>query len=75
MSAFFRIISVMAIALTFSLPALACGDDSGSGGDNPGKYLVPDYEGQMQKANDAADKAEQKQQEIEEGLKQMEEGP
>ncbi|MBI5869777.1 MAG: hypothetical protein HZB44_02290 [Actinobacteria bacterium] len=75
MSVFLRTLAVIAIALSFSLPALACGGDSGSGGDNPGNYLVPDYEGQKQKANDAAEKAEQKQQEIEESLKQMEEGP
>ncbi|MHB9112308.1 MAG: hypothetical protein ACYC4D_06735 [Thermoleophilia bacterium] len=74
MSRLFKILAVTSIALTFSLPAAACGD-SGSGGDNPGNFLVPDYEGQKQKAKDAADKAEQKQQEIEDNLRQMEEGP
>lgn len=69
-----RILAVTVIAVTFSLLITACGD-SENGGDNPGNYLVPDYEGQKQKANDAADKAEQKQKEIEENLRQIEEGP
>jgi hypothetical protein len=74
MSAFLRILAISVIAAIFSLPITACGD-SGNGGDNPDNYLVPDYEGQKQKANDAADTAEQKQKEIEENLRQMEEGP
>lgn len=53
------------------MPAAGCGD-SGTGDEG---FPVPDIQGQKQKARDASDKAEQKQKEIEDNLRQMEEGP
>jgi len=67
-------ITIFTIVLSLSLPVIGCGDsDNGNGGSS--NFPVPDIEGQKQKALDAADKAEQKQKEIEDNLKDIEVAP
>ncbi|MDO8736329.1 MAG: hypothetical protein Q7K29_04520 [Thermoleophilia bacterium] len=66
-----KYLAISAVALSLSMPAAGCGD-SGTGDEG---FPVPDIQGQKQKARDASDKAEQKQKEIEDNLRQMEEGP
>jgi hypothetical protein len=70
MNGLLKALVVVSLASTLIFAA-GCGGDSGSGGEDPGNGLVPDYPGQIQKAKDASDKAEQKQQEIEDSLNQV----
>jgi len=74
MRPFAKSIAIFTIVLSLSFPVIGCGDSDNGNGDSS-NFPVPDIKGQKQKARDTADKAEQKQQEIEDNLKDIEEGP
>lgn len=75
MERFIGFLTLAALIASLSMSSASCGGNADTGDDGPDNFLVPDYERQTQKARDAADSVEQKQQEIEDDIRTMQEGP
>ena len=76
MNRFRKTTAIVSLVALISIPAAGCGSSNGGSGEAaPDNNLVPNYHEPIQKAQDASAIATQKQKEIEESVKRVEEGP